>query len=218
MNDKSINKYSTIKWMARLAASDGVMASAERKVLTKFAATYILDTSKIIRLAYGFSNDFDKQVEVVDPNERKGREFEAFVVSLCSDKSRISVLAWRGDKNSGDTYALENRLPDLHLRHRLDAAEVEYLVECKYRSSLPDGVLDLTDQLSRYRRLGSVGLNSEVFIALSIGGTPSNPEQLYIIPSRMIKRDAIIKVANFEKCLCPLPPQRLPPIHQSLLQ
>lgn len=73
MNDKAISIYDTIKWMARLTASDGVIAYAERKVLTDFAETYGLDAAKIIRLAYGFSYDFDKQVEVI-ANRGKGMQ------------------------------------------------------------------------------------------------------------------------------------------------
>lgn len=205
MNDNSLTPYAAAKWMARLAASDGAIAPAERRVLSEFATAYGLDASKIIRLAYGFSNDFEKQVEVVDPNEVKGRQFEEFVVSLCSDKSRFKLLAWRGDKISGDTYALENLLPDLHLRHRLDAAEVEYLVECKYRSTWGEEGIDLSSQFVRYH-FAAKDRSVELFIALGVGGTPSDPEELFIIPGRMVKLDKKIDRARFIKCLCPKTP------------
>lgn len=196
------------RWMTKMAATDGVITPSERMVLKEFAETNGLDSTKLIRMAYAIANDKSElpEVERVDPSELKGRQFEEFVVSLCSDKSRFTLLAWRSDKIIGHTYALENLMPDLHLRHRLCNGEVEYLVECKYRSSLPEGVLDLSGKLDRYLRLGTAEANCELFIALGIGGTPSNPDMFYMIPARMLKHDAIIRIKNFNKCLCPKSP------------
>ncbi len=125
------------------------------------------------------------------------------LISLCADHSRFNLLEWRGDKISGSTYAKSNLMPDLHLRHRLDEGWVEYFIECKYRSTLPGGVLDLTSQLSRYRRMKLNQSTADLFIAVGVGGTPSCPESFYLIPDRMIKRDYIISLKNFSKCLCP---------------
>lgn len=193
------------KWLARMAARDGVVSSNERKLLKEFAETYGLDTNYLYRLAHANTNDVaEPEVELLNRNEHRGRQFEEFVVSLCSDKKRFTLLAWRGDKISGDTYALENLMPDLYVRHRLDDEHVvEYHIECKYRTALTDGALDLTSQLARYRRLTSSKERAELFIAIGIGGAPSKPEQFYLIPNRMIKLGHVIKIENFGKCLCP---------------
>lgn len=201
MADKSINTRTAAKWMARVAASYGAIPPSERKVLSEFAKAYDLDQAKIIRLAYGLLNDFEQEVEVADPNEIKGRQFEQFVVSLRSDKSRFNLLAWRGDKISGSTYAAETLLPALHLRHRLDAAEVKYLVECKCLSSWGEEGIDLSSQFVRYQ-FAAKDRSVEPFIALGIGGTPSNPDEFFMVSGRMVKPDKKFDRDRFTKCVC----------------
>lgn len=195
------------QWLATLAAADGVVSPNERKVLRDFATAFNIDVSSIYRMAHAIANKVPvPEVEFLNPSEMKGRKFEEFVVSLLADKSRDELLAWRSDKIVNGTYAAENLMPDLLLRHKLNDASVEYYIECKYRSFLPDGVLDLSGQLGRYRRMTTQNGHSEMFIALGLGGTPSNPDELYIIPSRMIRHEAIIRIANFQKCICsPIP-------------
>lgn len=51
--------------------------------------------------------------------------------------------------------------------------------------------------------------DNELFIALGIGGTPSSPEKLYLIPSRMIRGNCIIHIEHFDKYLCPKDPDSL---------
>lgn len=203
--EQTIHLKEAARWLARMAAQDGVVSPNERKLLKEFAETYGLDTNYLYRLAHANANDVEEpEVEMLNRSEHRGRQFEEFVVSLCSDRKRFTLLAWRGDKIAGDTYALENLMPDLHLRHRLDNEhEVEYHIECKYRSELVDGVLDLTSQLGRYQRMTSSKEKTELFLAIGIGGTPTKPERFYLIPSRMVKRDHVIKIENFSKCLCP---------------
>ncbi len=196
----SIHIKDVARWLVKLAAADGVVSVSERKLLSEFANAFSLDKNALYRMAHGYANNVDiPEVESVSRCEMVGRKFEEFVVKLMSDKSIFRLLAWRSDKIVDGTYAAENLMPDLHLRHRLDVGEVEYFVECKFRSLLVDGVLDLGPQLNRYRRMSS----GELFIALGVGGAPSNPDKLYMIPSRMIKGDSIIHLENFSKCLCP---------------
>ena len=201
--NKDISLYDVARWIATMAAADGVVSPNERKIIREFADTYNFNASAIYRMAYAIANNIEMpEVQFVEYAEQKGRLFEEFVVSLCADKSRFQLLAWRGDKISGETYALENLLPDLHLRHKLYNAEVEYLIECKYRSSWGEDGIDLSGQFGRYR-FAAKERGTELFIALGIGGTPTNPEEFYIIPGRMIKRDKKIDRERFIKCLCP---------------
>lgn len=206
MSDSDFTPFVAARWLARVAAADGAISPSERKVLSEFAKAYGLDAGKIIRLAYGMTNEFEQEVVIAHPNEIKGRQFEQFVVSLFADKSRFNLLAWRGDKISGATYAAETLLPDLRLRHRLDVAKVEYLVECKYRSSWGEEGIDLSSQYVRYH-FAAKKSGLELFIAIGIGGSPSNPDELFIIPGRMVKLDKKIDRARFIKCLCPKTPE-----------
>lgn len=203
MTDKHISLEFAANWLCRMASIDGVVSARECNLLSHFAGIYNLDATTLIRKAQTYSKEVTiPEVEIIDSRELMGRKFEEFVVSLCSDKKRFSLLEWRGDKISGEIYALDSLLPDLKIRHKLEHNVVEYFVECKYRSILKNNTLDLTSQLGRYRRMSSAKHNSELFIALGVGGSPSAPAQFYIIPSRMIKRDAVLNLDNFSKCLC----------------
>lgn len=189
-----------------MAATDGVVTPSGRKLLKDFADRYGMRDKTLYRMAHAIANEVEvPEVEFLDHSHHKGKLFEDFVVSLCSDKSRFDLLAWRSDKICGQTYALENLLPDLHLRHRLKEREVEYLIECKYRSTWEDDGIGLTSQFVRYRKAAR-DRGMELFIALGIGGSPSNPDELLIIPGRMVGRDNKIDRFHFIKCLCPKTP------------
>ena len=172
-----------------MAAMDGVVSPNERKLIKDFAGTYGIEAKSLYRMAYAIANNVDvPEVEFISRREKVGRMFEDFVVSLCSDKSIFKLLAWRGDKINGEVYALENLLPDLHLRHRLDAGEVEYYIECKYCSSWGDNGIDLSSQYVRYHNAAK-DRKVELFIAMGVGGTPSDPDEFFLVPGCMVKLD-----------------------------
>jgi hypothetical protein len=109
--------------------------------------------------------------------------------------------------DAGNTYAAENLYPDLHIRHKIPTGEVEYFIECKYRSSWDkDGNIDLSNQFLRYRNFAKEH-NCELFIAIGIGGTPSNPDEFLIIPSRMIDISKKINQNRFNPCICDKTPE-----------
>lgn len=207
VDTETISINEAARWLAAMAAMDGVVSPNERKLIKDFTDTYGIEAKSLYRMAFAIANNVDvPEVEFISRPEMVGRMFEDFVVSLCSDKSRFKLLAWRGDKINGEVYALENLLPDLHLRHRLDAGEVEYLIECKYRSSWGDDGIDLSSQYVRYHNAAK-DRNVELFIALGGGGTPSNPDEFFIVPGRMVKLDKKIDRDRFIKCQCPKDPE-----------
>lgn len=192
------------RWLARMAATDGVVSPSERLLLKNFSETYGISANSILRMAHAIVNKVEvPEVGFVSQPEMKGRLFEEFVVRLISESSRFTLLNWSSDKFVDGKYSLDTLMPDLFIRHRLESATVEYYIECKYRSSLPDGILDIADQLKRYRRMISHDGKSELFIAVGLGGTPSNPDRFYVIPSRMIKKSEVIHIDRCSKCLCP---------------
>lgn len=201
------------RWLAAMAAADGVISPNERRRLKEFGEAYGVEPSSLYRMAYAIANNIEvPEVELIDPAVAKGRRFEEFIVKLTADTSRFKLLNWSSDKFIDGLYAQDTLLPDLFIRHRLDTVEVEYFIECKYRSTLPDGTIDLTKQLARYRRMIAKGIGNdsepkrELFLAIGLGGTPSRPENLYIIPNRMIRYGLPIRIANFTRCLCPPTP------------
>lgn len=203
---ETISLKEAAQWLATMAAADGVVSPNERKLIKAFADTYGLEAKSFYRMAHAIANNVDvPEVEFISRSEKVGRMFEDFVVSLCSDKSLFKLLAWRGDKIIGEIYALENLLPDLHLRHRLEFGDVEYYIECKYRSSWGEDGIDLSGQYLRYHKAAK-DHKMELFIALGVGGTPSNPDDFLLVPGSMVKRDKKIDRDRYIKCLCPKDP------------
>ncbi len=207
-SSETITIREAARWMASMASTDGVITPSERLLLKEFAETYGIKPNSLLRMAHAIANKIDiPEVEFINHNEMKGRMFEEFVVRLTSDTSRFTLLNWSSDKYVDGICSLDTLMPDLYLRHRLDSETVEYYVECKYRFSLPDGVLDINSQLCRYRHMISTDTKKELFIAIGLGGSPSEPELFYMIPSRMIKKNNVIHIDHYTKCICPKNPE-----------
>ena len=50
--DKDISLYAAARWIASMAAADGVVSPNERKILREFAETYDFNVSALYRMAY----------------------------------------------------------------------------------------------------------------------------------------------------------------------
>ena len=197
-----ISIYEAAKWLAEMAGADGEITPNERKILKSFAEKYGVDFSKLTRMSYAISEVNEQEVQYVNANVLKGRQFEELVVSFLADKSIYRLLAWRSDKIVDGIYAAENLLPDLQIKQRIGDVEVEYFVECKYRSSWGSvGKGDLSKQILRYLSYAKE-CGKELFIALGVGGTPDNPEMFYIIPSRKFYNCPSIPKYRFKPCIC----------------
>ncbi|MDE6547871.1 MAG: hypothetical protein K2L22_02630 [Muribaculaceae bacterium] len=207
-DEPTISIQEAARWLARMAAKDGVVSSNERKLLKEFANKYELDPKSLYRMAHAAAKDVEiPEVELISSSKWKGRRFEEFIVSLCSDRSCFTLLSWRSDKAAGELYPIDNLMPDLCLRHRSKDGNVEFYIECKYRSSLHDDMLDINSQLDRYRQMISENANHKLFIALGLGGHPSNPETFYLIPDESISDDGIIYIDKCEKFRCANSPE-----------
>ena len=112
----------------------------------------------------------------------KGREFEDYILELFNlhDDNAFVLKEWQGDKTLGDICPESNRHPDFVF----DYQGKGFAVECKWREKLsPNMEKDLfpADKIAIYQQF-SIERNIPVFIVLGVGGEPSNPELLYIIP------------------------------------
>ena len=83
---------------------------------------------------------------------------------------------WQGDKTLGDICPENNRHPDFVF----DYLGQKFAVECKWRERLSSNLFP-ADKLSIYQQF-SAERSIPVFIALGLGGKPSAPKRLYIIP------------------------------------
>ncbi|MDE5812882.1 MAG: hypothetical protein K2H72_01215 [Muribaculaceae bacterium] len=207
-NEPRISIREAAKWLARMAAKDGVVSSNERKLLKEFAEKYDLDPKSLYRMAHAAAKDVEiPEVELISSSKWKGRRFEEFVVSLCSDRSCFSLLSWRSDKIAGELYPIDNLMPDLYLRHKSEDGNIEFYIECKYRSTLPDGILDISSQLDRYRQMIPSSDRNRLFIALGVGGQPYAPDTFYIIPDEFINENGIIDLGECKNFRCENTPE-----------
>ena len=115
----------------------------------------------------------------------KGREFEDFILELfdIENTKTFSLIEWRGDKTSGTISPQNNHYPDFVIDYSDKPSTYRFAIECKWRNYKPRKTTDIfsNEQIENYRSF-SKSKNIPVFIVFGIGGQPSQPEELYIIP------------------------------------
>ncbi len=135
-----------------------VNGSADRKTVNKLIA---IDTAK--------SATVDEQ--------DNSRLFEEFILNKFP-KDSFNVVEWREGQDHG-----KNTWPDLQLELKLQSEKYPFAVECKWRNDFWKGIIEWARdaQISSYQEF-QVSKDMPVFIALGVGGTPSEPRDLFIIP------------------------------------
>ena len=116
----------------------------------------------------------------------KGREFEDFVLELfdLGDSRAYSLIEWRGDKSNGEIAPVSNTYPDFVIEYKKDNIKKRFAIECKWRDSIPRYIrkpILSTEQIERYQEYAKES-NMNVNIVFGVGGEPSMPEELYIVP------------------------------------
>lgn len=124
----------------------------------------------------------DVEVSDQDDNHAKGEAFERFVVSRF-DRKYWSISDWRSDKGVDGRYAESAMKPDLVMCLHLKDDKHQVAVECKWRKEAKEGKVKWSypEQLARYRKFASE-TEMPVFVAIGIGGSPSAPESVYLVP------------------------------------
>ena len=150
-------------------------AAADRK--TKAAADKAPENS---------ANPTEPSDRAIESKE-KGDAFEKYVVKRFSRK-HFKIKEWRGDKYVDGVYAESNRYPDLEIGFTLRDKQDVFAVECKWRKSSFNGELRWGEnyQLEQYQKF-SEHKNLPVFIIIGVGGSPSDPKYLYVIPLQDVK-------------------------------
>jgi hypothetical protein len=126
----------------------------------------------------------------VDPNQEKGIEFEKYIVQKFS-KHYFTILDWTGDKFVKGYYAQSSLEPDLKMRFTLQQNSMDFAVECKYRSHFFNDGMELEKrQLVQYQKFAAEK-KMNVFIVLGVGGSPNEPQELFIIPLEKIETNVL---------------------------
>jgi hypothetical protein len=122
----------------------------------------------------------------------KGREFEDFVLELfdLNETKTYSLLEWRGDKSLGEISPASNTYPDFVFEYNGGKWKKKIAVECKWRANIPRRLsqpLFMSQQIARYQEYAQEKA-IDVSIILGVGGEPSMPEELYLIPINSVSQ------------------------------
>ncbi|MCM1036890.1 MAG: hypothetical protein NC406_06140 [Bacteroides sp.] len=126
--------------------------------------------------------------------KEKGDAFEDFVVNLLADY-RLTLLDRTQDAVSSAGVVAEScKNPDLHVKQKHGKSDIDYYLECKYRSHWADDAVTFDDwQIKRYRQFQRDN-RRKVIIALGVGGSADSPATLRLVPVDSIKKSTIRKI------------------------
>lgn len=123
-------------------------------------------------------------------NERKGQQFEDYIISRFSP-ANYSLVEKVNDYSSRHHTTERSKYADLVFRKK-DTNE-EFAVECKYRSGWLDSqgkkVILWVDQkkIDDYNQFSN-DRGIDVIVVFGVGGTPSQPEEVYALPLRLLQK------------------------------
>lgn len=136
-------------------------------------------------------------VETIPVSVSKGKAFEYFVAAKF-DRKYFKYLEWRNDKFHKGMYPLSNKHPDLEYEFRHKHHHVRFAVECKWLLEFQDDAIKWTDtkQMDQYF---TYGLQEKVlvFVAIGVGGTPDQPDKLYVVPLLKMHKNQLYLTSRF---------------------
>ncbi|MGN0225030.1 MAG: hypothetical protein ACI4A7_02985 [Prevotella sp.] len=115
----------------------------------------------------------------------KGREFEDYVIEellhIGSTGSDAKLIEWRSDKSLEGVFPETNRLPDLVVSFK---RKKKVALECKWRRTILKSVYNelITNEKDDIFKQYSTENGIDVWYIIGVGGEPSAPEELYLIP------------------------------------
>jgi hypothetical protein len=119
-------------------------------------------------------------------NVSKGHVFEKFIISRFRTEY-FTLLNYTGDKKSEDLFPLSNCNPDLDYDLNVAHHSCPFSIECVWRKRFRDGLIQWATEGQIHSYYSYQQANSRpIFIMLGVGGTPDDPENLYIIPLKEI--------------------------------
>ncbi|QMU28885.1 hypothetical protein [Adhaeribacter radiodurans] len=161
-----------------------------------------LNTTKQSNNIYSSKSD-TKENSSEQPNDSKskGDAFEKFIVQKFNQKFFI-LKEWSGDKYINGIYAENAMNPDMLFEFNYNNRSYNFAVECKWRKNFYYDEVEIATlrQIENYKSFSNKK-RVPVFITLGIGGEPSSPNQLYVIPLRAISRNKLDKayLKEYEK-------------------
>ena len=126
-----------------------------------------------------------------DDSYVKGEVFEDYVLKILFPKTKYFLLEKTHDSNVNEENFVKSSLkPDF--KFKCKKTKKEFCIEAKFRSELYKNkiVWATTQQLKRYKEENKT---APVFICIGHGGSPSNPENIFIFPVNKAKYTGLYK-------------------------
>lgn len=140
-----------------------------------------------------------KDLPIADESKKKGNDFEAFTADMLK-ACGVRIKEWhQGTITDEGAYAEDIFNPDFFLEHKFDGRKLEYWLECKFRSEIPERGFELDEkQIGRYKAKQGES-KKKVLIFLGVGGSAKNPNSFYLIPVDSLARYKHIPQKYLEK-------------------
>lgn len=134
-----------------------------------------------------------------DKNLIIGHQFEQWVIERFLSSENCTLVEWRSDKSfstNGRVYRpSSSRNPDIVFCLQQNDISFRFAVECKYRTKA-SGTIVKESNMQRYKEY-MTETNQPVFLVFGVGGTPENPDCVYIIPLHDVSNSEI-KVSDIK--------------------
>jgi hypothetical protein len=175
------------------AVADGTLSNKEKALIRELAAQGGETPEQAVKKAerlLAVQNE-KAETEVIDYNKKNGLDFEKFVATNF-DPLYFKITKWAGDKYAGGVYSSENLDPDIQLKITLGSKSADLAVECKWRRSAYKNKVQISgpEQLQRYKKFAK-DRKMPVFIALGLGGTGEQPNDLFVIPVESLHSETV---------------------------
>ena len=126
--------------------------------------------------------------DVFNANKEKGNAFEDYMIQLLGKEKGVQLVSRNSDYHKNGVSATENMEPDLKFKLN----NVRFSVECKWRKSFFNQEVSFAKnyQIRNYNKY-QIDTNQKVFVAFGIGGNPTSPEKLFLLPLAKLTEEYI---------------------------
>lgn len=174
----------SIKNLIILAAADGVVTENEKQVIQNQVAGSGIDQKEVDEYLKNelTKTEWSAETKVIDKYKEAGNNFERFILSRF-DRNYYKLKEWAGDKYHNGIYAETTTNPDLVFCIKISGTETKFAVECKYRKQFFNNGIEWAKecQIKNYQYFQKTN-NTPVFVAIGVGGSPWQPDHLYLVP------------------------------------
>lgn len=180
------DRQEKLNHLKQMAMADGVLTENEKKLFRQIIPMTDEEADELFRTIESELEAVQSETEVIDWKRKNGYDFEKFIVSRCPAK--FEIKQWTSDKFVEGKYDAHNLDPDLLLEVVTSAHKYPIAIECKFHMGFVDDWVFVAreEQLERYRQFQEEH-QYPVFIAIGMGGSGANPEELFIVPISALK-------------------------------